>query len=1133
MSTLIVSLLNCFIVKLLGSLDVLLGFFHQWNNRAMKQFLVMFLVFQFLTIPLYPVLQVSEVYAQPVRDQWYKDEPEPGPVYQAPNVEENVLPEPRPVYEAPAPRYNPPRYVAPPVYYQAPNVEENELPEAEPEWVPEEEVSPIAETEQPAEQEAAAPAGKTAYEVCMEENPGSGYCDAIFYGIGQPVNEPEAANEEGLVEETLQGGSRNWWETVTDWPAEAWGWVKDKAEETGESIQKVVEDSGDAIASLFGGEEDQSGSGDLTSAPEVRGPQPQDPEWAGKIAQSQADWEAYQAQALAEDPQAASMTKSRMVASLGLDSAASDEQILQALNSSSGAVFSGSGNDLAVQIETDTECEVEGGCIAHQKGETEAPQFDLFYSLTHIPGPVEIGIRLLDGFITNGAGGIGLDYSAKVLSENEVDNIAKTSGILEALEGAGETGFRNEDGSVNHQVALQTYLKLNPDQTDKAEAYRKALSEAQEKQKALTESALSFATGGGSDSVISAIDAGEGWKNTAERLEELVFNKPEVWAVLREDPSIYMPGDPDGNIDMAALARATRRYYESEGNQKNFALANQTVESAEKADKDYTAGVAQGGALAITLLMGGAAAGVPGALANVYLPLGLDDAVTGAVNARAASKLADTANGVVPRAPGTEVDVEVPIVPAAPVNPPAAPVRTIADAAEPEQNYAWYDPRRWVGMKPQDEAQVPEVTVPEELALKGRVPTDETPAVPVIGRTIDPNPEAEAPRIEGPAPRDETPGEAAAPEPVRNEPQVETPTQIADGPKGRNPEEPTPIRPQEEIPCAASLPAGFQLIKEVYAQEGGKSPCRAWYDPRGWVENWFGDKQPDSPNVGNITDEADLADIEKQYLDALRKEQEALRAFQNDHHSRSGRTPELTVEEHVARIDQAEKDREALAQGLSSEQIERVREIARSDSPPVSNPIAENPVVEAIAEAVSSTKSKLERLREQLGPETEVRTTIYTGTKSHFDEFGQVTENIPGVFDPIKPSQINAQRTKVTDRVGPEVSDYPVVATRPGDDIFDIDEIAYKISSRQQNQGPEFSVLGNLINQYRENPSEALAQAIRREAHNRGIVLEGKMPGFAGVVEGVSIKFYAVKDENVIEMANIYAVKEEINRVFT
>ncbi len=288
----------------------------------MKKFLVMVLVFQFLTIPLYPVLQVSEVYAQPVRDQYYKEEPqqpvyepepEPEPEYQAPNVEENITP----TYYPPARRYDPP-----PVY-------EPEY-EPEPEWVPEQEEAPAAETEQPGGQEAATPAVKTAYQVCLEENPGSGYCDAIFYGIGQPANEPGVFNEGSpAVAETSGGNSGSWWDTVTQWPADAWEWAKDTAEETGQSIAEVVAGTGDRIADMFGGGDEETASDSNSETPSV-GPQPQDPEWAGKIEAADASWKNYLANALSDnpDPEAVAAMRAQTISVLGLPADSTDDQVL-------------------------------------------------------------------------------------------------------------------------------------------------------------------------------------------------------------------------------------------------------------------------------------------------------------------------------------------------------------------------------------------------------------------------------------------------------------------------------------------------------------------------------------------------------------------------------------------------------------------------------------------------------------------------------------------------------------------------------------------------------------------------------------------------------------------------------------
>jgi serine/threonine protein phosphatase PrpC len=840
--------------------------------KLLNCFIASIMVFQFLTIPLYPILTVSTVYAQPVRDQYYNEEPQaqeeevqpyydPAPFQETPEGEVIPLDDPEPYYPPPPParRYNP----APAYEYQAPNEEENE--------VPAEESVPVAETYSDSPQEERE-SDSDPFAACLGIL-GEDICNQL-YGVVEGPAVPEGWSAEEAVQPSED--SRGWWETATEWPAEAWEWVARTAEDTGQAAEEVIEDSGDYIASMFGGgEEDSDNSG---AVQEAAGPQPQDPVWQAKIAEAQTDWDNYKNQALAEDPEAAAQTRERLASSLGLNPGTTDDQIIALLNSQSGELkVSGTTADLTVEIGVDDVCTVDTGCFP-VSGDSP-PQFDLLYNLTHIPGPVELGVRLLDGFLTNGAGGLVLDSSAQTAADNKVDETEKQLGVLKGLETAGVTEHISSDGTVDHAKAAQEYLRLFPEAATQVQPYLSAIGEAEKKGEAFRESSLSFATGGGSDGIANAIEAGEEWKNTAENLDELVFNRPEVWAVLKEDPSIYVPGDPDGNIDMAALARATRRYYQAEGNESGLRLANTTVESAEKAEGDYAAGVAQTGAVVLALGMGGASGGVVGALGNLYLPFGIDDAVAGAVNSRNASRIAEAVGDITPqRAPGTEEVTEVSEV---------AQVSTRSQENAPVKEYDWYDPRRWVGMKPESEPEIAKVEAPEELVQGGREVDPirvEEPEIPEVAapraqeieitapraqdtnveapaqapaavpnRAVDPNPEAEVPRVdeqaEVPAPRiEETPVEP------------ETPTQIADAPTPIRPEEPNPTN--VDLPCAAAVPSELRLMKEVYAQDGGRKPCNP-LDPRDWgtiVGSWFGktepedSKVPDAP-VGNQADE--------------------------------------------------------------------------------------------------------------------------------------------------------------------------------------------------------------------------------------------------------------------------------------
>lgn len=126
-------------------------------------------------------------------------------------------------------------------------------------------------------------------------------------------------------------------------------------------------------------------------------------------------------------------------------------------------------------------------------------------------------------------------------------------------------------------------------------------------------------------------------------------------------------------------------------------------------------------------------------------------------------------------------------------------------------------------------------------------------------------------------------------------------------------------------------------------------------------------------------------------------------------------------------------------------------------------------------------------------------------------------------FDVITQEQIDAYKNMLSERYGIDLSDVSINVVRPGDELFDKEEI--KFNYFQHASDPAFSELGSLLEQYEENPQNVSVDRLRDVARNRGIAVEGKMPGFAAM-SGDKMVFFAVQEKDAISMAQRYAEKE-------
>jgi hypothetical protein len=570
--------------------------------KHLKKGLIFALVFQFLTIPLYPVLQVAQVYAQPVRDQYYKDEA-PAPNLD-PNPEAYVAPPqynepPAPVYyQPPAPRYQAP----PPVYYE---------PDPEPVY----EDPPAAETEPSVQQEPVQQAPKTAYQACLDEHPYDEYCDRVFFGSAAPITEePQPGQETASGSEPNE--STSWWETPLEWGAEAWEWIADTAEETGRTVAEVVKDSGEYIASRFGGDESQPDSAQ-EPASTAQAPQPQDPQWQTKIAQAQSDWDIYKTQAQQEDPEAAAQTRAKTVLALGLSDAATDAEVDKALGASLGANVSGPPADLTVSLGLPEACEISVGCIPKVSG-GGIP--DIPAAIDSVPGPLAFVGRLVDGFLFGGYAGTGVDITQAVSADSKLNDLGIQMGIFPALDKAGVDYKSSITGRPDYELAYQEYLRLFPEAQNQLTPFSEAIADFEGKKQQAQSSALSVVTVGTSDLAAGGLQSGNDWKEVANHMDTLVFNRPEVWNALKEDPLIY---DEQGNIDSTALAMAARSYYQIHGTEADKRLAQTAVDKANEAEVGYQVNTVMAAPLGVAVMLAGPEIAVGGAgafIADLYLP---------------------------------------------------------------------------------------------------------------------------------------------------------------------------------------------------------------------------------------------------------------------------------------------------------------------------------------------------------------------------------------------------------------------------------------------------------------------------------------------------------------------------------
>jgi len=138
----------------------------------------------------------------------------------------------------------------------------------------------------------------------------------------------------------------------------------------------------------------------------------------------------------------------------------------------------------------------------------------------------------------------------------------------------------------------------------------------------------------------------------------------------------------------------------------------------------------------------------------------------------------------------------------------------------------------------------------------------------------------------------------------------------------------------------------------------------------------------------------------------------------------------------------------------------------------------------------------------------------------------------PQTFDVISQDRINSYTQQIQDKTGVDLSGLKVSITRPGEALFDKEEIKYKYFTLIDNN-PQLEPLAELIGQYEDDSEKVSIEKLRESAKSLGIMLEGRLPGFALTSEDNHIVFLSIQEKDILSMAQKYAVKEGEQKSFT
>lgn len=135
----------------------------------------------------------------------------------------------------------------------------------------------------------------------------------------------------------------------------------------------------------------------------------------------------------------------------------------------------------------------------------------------------------------------------------------------------------------------------------------------------------------------------------------------------------------------------------------------------------------------------------------------------------------------------------------------------------------------------------------------------------------------------------------------------------------------------------------------------------------------------------------------------------------------------------------------------------------------------------------------------------------------------QKREKESQVFDVISKEEIDEYKKRLLEEYKIDLSDIAINIAHPGDRIFDHYEIQQKLFLKCNS---DFDRMKALIKEYNYNPDSITIDQFKDIADKEGIALEGKLPGFAMTAGKDEIIFFGIKEENIMEMAEKYASKE-------
>lgn len=142
---------------------------------------------------------------------------------------------------------------------------------------------------------------------------------------------------------------------------------------------------------------------------------------------------------------------------------------------------------------------------------------------------------------------------------------------------------------------------------------------------------------------------------------------------------------------------------------------------------------------------------------------------------------------------------------------------------------------------------------------------------------------------------------------------------------------------------------------------------------------------------------------------------------------------------------------------------------------------------------------------------------------SHEQMLLEKKENKPEYFDVITEAEINEFKRELKEEFDIDLSNISINILHPGDMLYEHYEIQQALFLKCNS---DFGKMVDLIIKHGYDPNDLKIDQFKDIAQKESIVLEGKFPGFAMTSGDDEIIFLGMKEENVIEMAEKYALKE-------